>query len=52
MINAISNGSLDMCSKMITKRIGLDEVVEGGFKSLVRDKDNQVKILVSCSGQI
>lgn len=33
-------------SSMITKRIGLDEVVEGGFKALVKDKDRQVKILV------
>jgi threonine dehydrogenase-like Zn-dependent dehydrogenase len=52
VINAISDGRLDMCKKMITKRIGLDEVVEEGFKALVKDKDNQVKILVRGSGEI
>ncbi|EMC96855.1 hypothetical protein BAUCODRAFT_90175 [Baudoinia panamericana UAMH 10762] len=52
VINAISDGRLDMCKKMITKRVGLDEVVEEGFKALVRDKDNQVKILVRSSGEI
>jgi len=52
VIDAISDGRLDMCKKMITKRIELDEVVEQGFKALVKDKDNQVKILVRASGQI
>ncbi|KAK0770555.1 hypothetical protein LTR75_017885 [Friedmanniomyces endolithicus] len=52
VISAISDGRLDMCKKMITKRIGLDEVVEEGFKALIKDKDNQVKILVRGSGQI
>lgn len=31
---------------MITKKIKMDEVVEEGFESLIRDKDNQVKILI------
>ncbi|KAK1063231.1 hypothetical protein LTR74_009662 [Friedmanniomyces endolithicus] len=52
VISAISDGRLDMCKKMITKRIGLDEVVEEGFKALIKDKENQVKILVRGSGQI
>ena len=52
VIEAIADGRLDMCSKMITKRIGLGEVVEEGFKALIKDKDNQVKILVSASGQV
>lgn len=52
VIDAISDGRLDMCKQMITKRIGLDEVVEGGFKALIKDKDNQVKILVRSSGEI
>ena len=52
VINAISDGRLDQCKKMITKRIGLDEVVEEGFKALVKDKDNQVKILVRASGEM
>lgn len=31
---------------MITRKIKLDEVEEKGFKALVNDKDNHVKILV------
>ena len=31
---------------MITKRIQIDDVVEEGFKALIKDKDNQVKILI------
>ncbi|KAK5116376.1 hypothetical protein LTR62_007923 [Meristemomyces frigidus] len=52
VIEAISTGKLDMCPRMITKRIGLDTVVEEGFEALVKDKDNQVKILVRCSGEM
>ncbi|KAI7238448.1 GroES-like protein [Hortaea werneckii] len=52
VIEALSDGRLDMARKMITKRIGLDEVVEEGFKSLIKDKTNQVKVLVRSSGEI
>ena len=31
---------------MITKKIKMSEVAEQGFKALVEDKDNQVKILI------
>lgn len=31
---------------MITGKIQLDEVEEKGFKALIHDKDNHVKILV------
>lgn len=31
---------------MITRKIKLDEVLEKGFKTLIEDKDNHVKILV------
>ena len=31
---------------MITRKIKLDEVEEKGFKTLIHDKDNHVKILV------
>lgn len=41
-------GSLNPAS-MITRKIQLDEVEEKGFKALVEDKDNQVKILVEVS---
>lgn len=36
--------------RMITARIGLNEVEEKGFKTLINDKDNQVKILVKVGG--
>ena len=31
---------------MITKKIQMDEVEEEGYKALINDKDNQVKVLV------
>lgn len=31
---------------MITRIIKIDEIEENGFKALIEDKDNQVKILV------
>lgn len=52
VIDALSDGRLDRASKMITKRIPMDKVLEGGFLSLIHDKDNQVKILVQGSGQV
>lgn len=48
MIEAIHKGDLKP-EKMITKVIRPDEVAEEGFKALVEDKDNQVKILVDIS---
>jgi hypothetical protein len=36
--------------EMITQKIKLTEVEEKGFKSLIYDKDNQVKILVEVGG--
>ena len=35
---------------MITRHIAMDEVEEKGFKSLIEDKENQVKILVKVGG--
>lgn len=52
VIQAISEGRMGLCGKMVTKRIGLDEVVEEGFQSLIKDRDTQVKILVRGSGQL
>ena len=52
VIDAISDGRLDMCKKMITKRIEMGEVLEEGFKTLINDKERQVKILVKGSGEI
>lgn len=36
-------------ASMITRKIQMDEVEEKGFKALVYDKDNHVKILVEVS---
>ena len=34
---------------MITRKIKMHEIEEKGFKALIEDKDNQVKILVEVS---
>ena len=47
--NAISAGDMKP-HDMITKTIKLNEVEEEGFKSLIHDKDNNVKILVEVHG--
>ena len=31
---------------MITKKIKMDEVEEQGYKTLINDRDNQVKVLI------
>lgn len=49
VMDAISEGRMRP-EKMITKRIKLDEVEEEGFASLIKDKANQVKILVEVGG--
>ncbi|TKA64175.1 hypothetical protein B0A49_05971 [Cryomyces minteri] len=48
VIEAISEGRMKPES-MITKKIKLNEVEEQGFKILVEDKGNQVKILVDAT---
>lgn len=45
VLDAISSGRMKP-DGMITKKIAMDKVAEEGFKALVEDKDNQVKILV------
>jgi threonine dehydrogenase-like Zn-dependent dehydrogenase len=53
VLAAISSGRMTNVEQMITKKIGLDEVVEQGFRALVKDKDKQVKILVRAgSGEV
>ncbi|KAF2130997.1 sorbitol dehydrogenase [Dothidotthia symphoricarpi CBS 119687] len=49
VIDALAAGSMEP-SSMITQRIKLTEVEEKGFKALINDKDNQVKILVEVGG--
>ncbi|KAI9728036.1 MAG: hypothetical protein M1834_007850 [Cirrosporium novae-zelandiae] len=45
VVQAISEGKLNP-EPMITARISMDEVEEKGFKTLINDKANHVKILV------
>ncbi|KXT05989.1 hypothetical protein AC578_308 [Pseudocercospora eumusae] len=40
------NGKLKGYEKMITGRIALDDIVEKGFKELINNKDEHIKILV------
>lgn len=49
VLDALSNQSMKP-HEMITQKIKLTEVEEKGFKSLIHDKDNQVKILVEVGG--
>jgi len=49
VLDAISAGDMKPHG-MITQRIKLTEVEEKGFKALINDKDNQVKILVEVGG--
>lgn len=37
-------------SKMITSVIQLEDLVEGGIKALINDKESHVKILVEVGG--
>lgn len=37
-------------SKMITSKIQLDDLVYGGIKALINDKESHVKILVEVGG--
>lgn len=48
VIEAISSGRMKP-EAMITKKIAMDQVVEEGYKTLINDKDNHVKILIDVS---
>ncbi|CAF9932985.1 MAG: hypothetical protein HETSPECPRED_008508 [Heterodermia speciosa] len=45
VIGAIASGSLKP-ETMITKKIKMEEVEEEGYKTLINDKENQVKVLI------
>lgn len=45
VIEAISSGKMKP-EGMITKKVAMDKVADEGFKSLIEDKDNHVKVLV------
>jgi len=50
VLKAISEGKMHP-QGMITTRIELDEVEDKGFRRLINDKDNQVKVLVKVGGR-
>lgn len=37
---------------MITKKITMNKIVDEGFKTLINDKDNHVKILVDVGNSL
>lgn len=51
VIEAISSGIMKP-EGMITKKIPMDKVADQGFKTLIEDKDNHVKILVDMTQPI
>ncbi|KIX00037.1 chlorophyll synthesis pathway protein BchC [Rhinocladiella mackenziei CBS 650.93] len=51
VVKAISTGAMNP-EGMITKTIKLDQVAEEGFKTLIEDKENHVKILVDVGAGI
>ncbi|KAF2466188.1 GroES-like protein [Lindgomyces ingoldianus] len=50
VIDHLANGSLKP-EKMITSKIRLEDLVEGGIKALINDKESHVKILVEVGGK-
>ncbi|KAF9453404.1 2,3-butanediol dehydrogenase [Macrolepiota fuliginosa MF-IS2] len=46
VIALLAMGKITGIEKLITKRISLNDVVEGGFKCLLNEKEKHVKILV------
>ncbi|KAK4631772.1 (R,R)-butanediol dehydrogenase [Fulvia fulva] len=47
VIQMIVDGKLQGYKKMVTGRIRLDDIIENGFKELINNKDEHIKILVS-----
>lgn len=50
VIRAIDEGRL-VPGRMVTKIVRLDDVVDDGFLTLLREKDTQVKVLVEVGGE-
>ncbi|KAF4613250.1 hypothetical protein D9613_010929 [Agrocybe pediades] len=46
LIEAVAAGKIRNLEELITRKISIDDVVEKGILSLLKDKDSQVKILV------
>ncbi|KAI0773007.1 alcohol dehydrogenase GroES domain protein [Trametes elegans] len=47
LIQAVAEGKFEGLDTLITRRIGLEDVVDKGIKALINEKDEHVKILVS-----
>jgi len=50
VIDALADGRLKP-EKMITSKIQLEDLVEGGIKALISDKESHIKILVEVGGK-
>ncbi|GAA5833491.1 hypothetical protein JCM11251_003510 [Rhodosporidiobolus azoricus] len=51
VINSLSSGLINL-DQFVTAEIPLDQLVEGGFKELIHNNEQHVKILVSPSGNL
>ncbi|GAA5858203.1 hypothetical protein JCM8547_005689 [Rhodosporidiobolus lusitaniae] len=51
VLNALSSGAINL-DQFVTATIPLDDLVDGGFKELLHNNENHVKILVSPSGNL
>lgn len=47
VIQMMADGKLKGYEKMVTARIGLDDIVEKGFQQLIDHKDDHIKIMVT-----
>lgn len=46
-VDAFVNGKFPGFEKMVTSRIALPDITEKGFKQLIENKDEHIKILVT-----
>jgi len=46
LLRAVSEGKISGLEQLITKKIALEDIVEEGIRSLIDEKDTQIKILV------
>ncbi|THG99717.1 hypothetical protein EW026_g2703 [Hermanssonia centrifuga] len=46
LLEAVAAGKFQGLEKLITRKIGLEDLVEKGIKALITEKDTQIKILV------
>jgi threonine dehydrogenase-like Zn-dependent dehydrogenase len=48
LIDILAKGKMNP-GGMVTKKVALEDVVEGAFKTLIANKENHVKIMVDLS---